>query len=759
MALSKWISVVVFTFIVCLCASSSDALPEDVLDNEYPSVVNVLVNNHWLYTSARQSKDPCDVANVKSILKSILIKHKINVDQVNIPQVLKTLTEKIRYLFRTLKNVSRSDHKKKKTLRNWQKSNYTLRIPHRTGSPTKKQLKHVKDELAKTNDDLTETNKKFNKLKEENVELGRKVDRLSNPRKRKAGERGKTKGKLEYSESQQRRHKKQRIESIETCLSDFSSSGWNPINVTFKDEFGDEVVICGEPFADNLSDDDVDEFIFVMDQFNIPNAGYHELSMLAKKHCSKHGKAEKSIIPNSNSVITRRKNLNSGIEIKPANNDYPGVYTSLTDSLISKLSDPKRAHLLETRKVRIKLSGDGTNITCKQSFVNLSYTLVDEKTSMSEHGNYLLAIVKCHEDSASLKKALRDLIQEFEDLTSVTVNGERIEIDKYLGGDLKYLNQIMGIAGFGSSYSCLWCHCSSSERFDMKRSWSMSDPKLGARTVEGIIRCAHKGAKDPTKYNCISEPLFPSVPVHKVVPDKLHLCLRIGDQLVKHLKSYLQKLDNIDRCRTFTAAKLTSARNLMKFQDFVHNVVGILDWKFFIKDGKLDHRPFRGPEHRKLLAKIDLDFLVPNHPKLSELKQLWQGFSLILAQMDKTLTHTEIDEFEIDAKKWVDLCYYLGCSTDITPYMHVMACHVPEAMRLHGNISHFCQQGLEKVNELVTRWYKRSTNFGKDSYRQIMAKQHRLHLLQDRCKRTPKWTVQCSNCNQKGHNRQTCGRN
>ena len=57
--------------------------------------------------------------------------------------------------------------------------------------------------------------------------------------------------------SQQRWHKKQR----ETCLSDFSSSGWNPINVTFKDEFGDEVVICGEPFAANLSDEDVYEFV------------------------------------------------------------------------------------------------------------------------------------------------------------------------------------------------------------------------------------------------------------------------------------------------------------------------------------------------------------------------------------------------------------------------------------------------------------------------------------------------------------------
>ena len=75
----------------------------------------------------------------------------------------------------------------------------------------------------------------------------------------------------------------------------------------------------------------------------------------------------------------------------------------------------------------------------------------------------------CHKNSFHTDHLIRDLIQESEDLTPVAVNGKRIEIDKSIGGDLKYLNQLMRIAGFGCLYSWLWCHCSSSERFDMKQ--------------------------------------------------------------------------------------------------------------------------------------------------------------------------------------------------------------------------------------------------------------------------------------------------
>ena len=47
---------------------------------------------------------------------------------------------------------------------------------------------------------------------------------------------------------------------------------------------------------------------------------------------------------------------------------------------------------------------------------------------------------------------------------------------------------------------------------------------------------------------------------------------------------------------------------------------------------------------------------------------------------------------------------------DVTPYIHAFAMHVPQFLCLHGNISSFTQQGLEKLNDLTTKSYQRSSN-------------------------------------------------
>ena len=73
-------------------------------------------------------------------------------------------------------------------------------------------------------------------------------------------------------------------------------------------------------------------------------------------------------------------------------------------------------------------------------------------------------------------------------------------------------------------------------------------------------------------------------------------------------------------------------------------------------------------------------------------------------------------------------------SKDLTPYMHILAIHLPEAMQLHGNVEDFCQQGLEKLNHLVTKWYFSSTNCGKTALKQIMHKQQRIQTLEGHCR-------------------------
>ena len=715
--------------------------------NEYPHVVPLYINNFALYTLTTEYADPLHDDNVATVLETFLTKHHISVDRVNVEPAVKTLKEKIKWMRRKARSVRNSSTQKGALFKKWKDSDYTFNLWHRSGSPTKRKVKELEEELEKVKVELNTSKSEKEEIKNEKEELEDKVKQLSNPKKCLKRKRG-NKSKDEYSKRQKKRHETNILQNIKVAVTELAEDeSLRPIQVKLLNELGEEVVINFKSCVDEVescseSTAELDEIVYILDYHNVAIRGYHSLARKNK------------FLYRACQVKNRRQELNSMIDIKQVDGKYIGAYTSVRESIIRLIRKQVDEGNIVKDKVRVKLSGDGTRITCKQSFVNVAITFPDHKDAMSEHGNHLIAIIKCPEKNDALKAAIHDLIEEFENLNTIFVDGKEILIEKYLGGDLKFLNQIIGISSFSGKYSCLWCNCSSSERFDMSKNWSCTDVGKGARTIQTVIKNSKKKSTDPTKFGCVESPLFQSVPIHRVIVDTLHLCLRIGDQLVGHLVSHLQTRDNITKVSSKT--NIGKCGNLQRFSEFVNEVAKITDWHFFINDGKIQYRPLRGPEHRRLMDVIDLDHLIPLHPKLTNLKRLWQEFPELLKLMDQNLSPDQIDQFEDSARAWVSLYYNTYCSTDITPYMHVLACHIPEMMRLHGNISHFCQQGLEKVNDLVTKWYHRSTNFGAKSMSQILAKQHRLQTLGTKFKPQPLWNVQCSKCNQTGHNKRSC---
>ena len=53
----------------------------------------------------------------------------------------------------------------------------------------------------------------------------------------------------------------------------------------------------------------------------------------------------------------------------------------------------------------------------------------------------------------------------------------------------------------------------------------MTNENLGALTIDEIIRSVPKEA-----FGCVALPVFKSVPISNIVPDTMHLFLRIADQ-------------------------------------------------------------------------------------------------------------------------------------------------------------------------------------------------------------------------------------
>ena len=74
---------------------------------------------------------------------------------------------------------------------------------------------------------------------------------------------------------------------------------------------------------------------------------------------------------------------------------------------------------------------------------------------------------------------------------------------------------------------------------------------------------------------------------------------------------------------------------------------------------------------------------------------------------------------------------------------------------MHGSLSQFTQQGLEKLNDHITKWYFRSTGFNQQvALKQLLQKQNCLRKLELDGKRKPNW--KCRKCKSLSHSTKKC---
>ena len=114
--------------------------------------------------------------------------------------------------------------------------------------------------------------------------------------------------------------------------------------------------------------------------------------------------------------------------------------------------------------------------------------------------------------------------------------------------------------------------------------------------------------------------------------------------------------------------------------------------------------------------------MFPTHNRKEQLQTLWTDFYSLIKKLGES--HCEdIDEFEESVKSWVIKFTELYQTKDVTPYIHAFSKHVPQFLRMYGNISVFTQQGLEKLNDFSTKFYQRSSNHRTfESLQQILEK-------------------------------------
>ena len=116
---------------------------------------------------------------------------------------------------------------------------------------------------------------------------------------------------------------------------------------------------------------------------------------------------------------------------------------------------------------------------------------------------------------------------------------------------MKYLAICAGIQAANAKFLCVWCKCQAEQRHATSKSWCTIED--GARTIDEIKQLALVNNKN-LKYSCIHQPLFPSIPIDHIIPDILHLFLRISDILIKKFRSQEFKqttAQNVNRYITY----------------------------------------------------------------------------------------------------------------------------------------------------------------------------------------------------------------
>lgn len=298
--------------------------------------------------------------------------------------------------------------------------------------------------------------------------------------------------------------------------------------------------------------------------------------------------------------------------------------------------------------------------------------------------------------------------------------------------------------------------CPSLERYDSSQRWSISDPAHGARTIEENTTIARSRSK---RYNVSREPIFKTIPLTRVVVDNLHMFLRVADTLIDLLLE-LRRLDKIDKA---TKVKSLDQLQYIKKYESTLQSLGISGFTFWIgrESKKLKCRTLTGPEKLLLFEKLNIIVTFPEIPNSEGVQTLWRELlkiNRLLSVRPNELSDHTVDEFEQKSKDFVVMFTTIYPAKHVTPYMHAMMMHVSQFMDIYGAILPFTQHGMEKYNDSVTKDYFRSSSHrGQECLTQVLQKQNRLeHLEHVGEKRGRRFSVTCSHCGEKGHNKITC---
>ena len=143
--------------------------------------------------------------------------------------------------------------------------------------------------------------------------------------------------------------------------------------------------------------------------------------------------------------------------------------------------------------VRVKFSADGAKMSRLANFIVFSLAILNcGQQVMSCNGYQTIAIVDGSENFVSLKESFQDILNSINDLLGrdrngkipfVTSNGIDVDLELFIGGDMKFLLIVCGLNAANSKHACLYCKVHKDSKGDTSKPENFYWEENNKRTI------------------------------------------------------------------------------------------------------------------------------------------------------------------------------------------------------------------------------------------------------------------------------------
>ena len=398
---------------------------------------------------------------------------------------------------------------------------------------------------------------------------------------------------------------------------------------------------------------DVRKILQVCDNSMISDSAYHELAMHVPE------------MPRKHLLVSCRNTVNETFEVKRTPGMLPGSYLSLQTELIKDLQNAESEGMPLPDTLKIKISGDGAKVSRISNFI------VSLKT-LSHLNQRVLAILKCEENYENLDKACVPIFSEINNLgkEGITVGDKNVKLEIFIGGDMKFLQILLGLNSSIATYACPWCKVAKEDRGNITFPLDHYHTNELRRSVSEIRTLAASASKQ--KYGVKHAPLL-EIEVDHFVPDELHLFMRIMDVL---LRNVIDDALSKDQFAKINGNPTDNVSLLVK----AIQACGVTFRTWSSKSGDLEWTSLTGNDLKKVLTDLPDKLLFCIHNDTADsVKQLWKMFASIYKKIkDKVQADTPEEVFSL-VRELISHFLTIGQKgregyhpKNITPYLHCL---------------------------------------------------------------------------------------